>query len=70
MTKSALADFVSASSLITETWSSGDNGFHHPVVPQGSGPLAYSRIKGTNRTGTMIVVVAVPSACLTNTMSC
>ena len=30
----------------------------------------YSRIKGTNRTGTMIVVVAVPSACLTNTMSC
>ena len=29
----------------------------------------YSRIKGTNRTGTIIVVVAVPSARFANTMS-
>ena len=49
MTQSALADFVSAGSLITETWSSGDNGFHHPVVPQGSGPLATPESKA--RTG-------------------
>jgi hypothetical protein len=29
----------------------------------------YSRINGTNRTGAMIVVVAVPSACFAKTMS-
>ena len=30
----------------------------------------YSRIKGTNRTGAMIVIVVIPSACFANTISC
>jgi hypothetical protein len=31
--------------------------------------IRYSRIKGTNRTGAMILVVAIPSSCFANTIS-
>jgi hypothetical protein len=39
---------------------------HHKTLRSAT----YFRSKGTNRTGAAVLVVAVPSACFANTMSC